>query len=132
MNVVQDPVAGIPTATKTAFTRECNKTSRVVHSGILAGEAKRGKMRGGGGGGDDDDDEDGDGEEKGDGDGEEGDADGDGGEGGGKAVDDEFEPPKKIKISAKRLAAIGFVAKDDGKTKKKPAAAKKKPAPKKK
>ena len=38
--------------------------------------------------------------------------------------------PKGPKLSAKRLAAIGFVAKDDGKKKKAPA--KKKAAPKKK
>jgi hypothetical protein len=46
------------------------------------------------------------------------------------------EAPKAPKMSAKRLAAIGFVAKDDGKAKKKTAAKKKaaakKPAVKKK
>jgi len=42
---------------------------------------------------------------------------------------DPFEVPKQPKISAKRLAAIGFVSKDDTGGKKKPAA--KKPAAKK-
>ena len=104
-----DPAAGIPTAVKSAFTRECNSGSRVVHSGILVQEAKKGRKRGGGA--DDDGDDDGD-----DDDAEE--ADGDG--------------PAKPKLSAKKLAAMGFVAKDDGK--KKPAAKGKgkKPAAKKK
>ena len=113
----QDPAAGIPTATKTAFTKECNKSSRVIHSGILTQEAKKGKKKKGMAGVGVDDDEDDEGE--GDGEGEEGDDDNDN------------DAPKKPKLSAKRLAAIGFVAKDDGKGKKKPAA-KKKPAVKKK
>jgi replication factor C subunit 1 len=103
-----DPAAGIPTAVKSAFTRECNSGSRVVHSGILVQEAKKGRKRGGGADDDGDDDGDDDAEE----------ADGDG--------------PAKPKLSAKKLAAMGFVAKDDGK--KKPAAKGKgkKPAAKKK
>ena len=106
-----DPSAGIPTAVKSAFTRECNSGSRVFHSGILVQEAKKGKRRGGGG--DDDDDE---------------------AAGSGDEEKDEFEAPQKPKISAKKLAAMGFVAKDDGKKGKKPAAAGKgkKPAAKKK
>ena len=55
-------------------------------------------------------------------------------EGEGDGSDEEDNPfdnaPKGPKLSAKRLAAIGFVAKDDGKKKKAPA--KKKAAPKKK
>ena len=105
-----DAALGIPTAVKSAFTRECNDKGRVVHSGILTQEAKRGRKRGAAAVADDDDEEEGDGGSDGEGEGEDG-------------------LPKKPKISAKRLAAIGFVAKDDGK--KKPAA-KKKAAPKKK
>ena len=112
----QDPAAGIATATKSAFTKECNKGSRVIHSGILIQEAKKGKKKGVGTGVDDDDDEEGEGKE-------------------GEGEDEDNDGPKKPKLSAKRLAAIGFVAKDEGKGKKKPAAKKsaaKKPAAKKK
>ena len=53
------------------------------------------------------------------------------GEGEGEEEENPFDTaPKGPKLSAKRLAAIGFVAKDDGKKKKAPA--KKKAAPKKK
>ena len=101
-----DPSAGIPTAVKSAFTRECNSGSRVVHSGILVQEAKKGKKRGAAA--DDDDDE------------------------AEEAEEAENDGPAKPKLSAKKLAAMGFVAKDDGK--KKPAAKGKgkKPAAKKK
>ena len=106
--VFADPSAGIPTAVKSAFTRECNSGSRVVHSGILVQEAKKGKKRGAG-------------------------ADDDGADDAEDEEDEEAEDgPAKPKLSAKKLAAIGFVAKDDGK--KKPAAKGKgkKPAAKKK
>ena len=100
-----DPSAGIPTAVKSAFTRECNSGSRVVHSGILVQEAKKGKKRGAAA--DDDDDE-------------------------AEEAEEAEDGPAKPKLSAKKLAAMGFVAKDDGK--KKPAAKGKgkKPAAKKK
>ena len=100
-----DPSAGIPTAVKSAFTRECNSGSRVVHSGILVQEAKKGKKRGAAA--DDDDDE-------------------------AEEAEEAEDGPAKPKLSAKKLAAMGFVAKDDGK--KKPAARGKgkKPAAKKK
>ena len=101
-----DPSAGIPTAVKTAFTKQCNSGSRVVHSGILVQEAKKGRKRGAGGAG-----------------GIEEEDYASGGEG--DESDDE-DGPKKPKISAKRLAAIGFVAKEDPKAKKKKPAAKKK------
>lgn len=101
-----DPSAGIPTAVKTAFTKQCNSGSRVVHSGILVQEAKKGRKRvAGGAGGIEEEDY------------------ASGGEG--DESDDE-DGPKKPKISAKRLAAIGFVAKEDPKAKKKKPAAKKK------
>ena len=82
-----------------------------MHSGILVEYFK--KKRGGkkaGAGADEGDDE---------------------GEGEGEEEENPFDTaPKGPKLSAKRLAAIGFVAKDDGKKKKAPA--KKKAAPKKK
>ena len=107
-----DVLKPIATATKAAFTRACNAGSRTVHSGILVEDFK--KKRGGkkkGAGDDEGDDE--------------------GGEGEGEEEENPFDTaPKGPKLSAKRLAAIGFVAKDDGKKKKAPA--KKKAAPKKK
>ncbi len=42
-----DIAANIPTAVKSAFTRECNSGARVVHSGILAQEFKKGKKSSG-------------------------------------------------------------------------------------
>ena len=101
-----DPSAGIPTAVKSAFTRECNSGSRVVHSGILVQEAKKGKKRGAAA--DDDDAED------------------------AEEAEEAEDGPAQPKLSAKKLAAMGFGAKDDGK--KKPAAKGKgkKPAAKKK
>ena len=106
-----DVLKPIATATKAAFTRACNAGSRTVHSGILVEDFK--KKRGGkkkGAGDDEGDDE--------------------GGEGEGEEENPFDTAPKGPKLSAKRLAAIGFVAKDDGKKKKAPA--KKKAAPKKK
>ena len=102
-SVFADPASGIATVVKSAFTRECNAGTRTVHSGILVQEFKKGKKRGKGGAGaaadedhDVDDDE--------------------------NADDDEDLNPKNKKLpSAKKLAAMGFVAKDDGKKKKAPA-----------
>ena len=99
-----DPSAGIPTAVKSAFTRECNSGSRVVHSGILVQEPKKGKKRGAAA--DDDDD--------------------------GEEAEEAEDGPAKPKLSAKKLAAMGFVAKDDGKKKPAGKAKGKKPAAKKK
>ena len=106
----QDPSAGVPTAVKTAFTKRCNSTSRTVHSGILTQEAKKGKRRGGGGGGEDALDDDA----------EEGEE--------GEEEDDEGAAAEKKapKLSAKKMAAMGFVPKEDPKAKKKKTAAKKK------
>ena len=102
-----DVLKPIATATKTAFTRTCNAGSRTVHSGILVEDFK--KKRGGKKAAANEDDGMGEGEDEGEGDGS----------------DEEDNPfdnaPKGPKLSAKRLAAIGFVAKDDGKKKKAPA-----------
>tara|TARA_B110000240_G_scaffold180242_1_gene211108 strand:- start:765 stop:1154 length:390 start_codon:yes stop_codon:yes gene_type:complete len=101
-----DIAANIPTAVKSAFTRECNSGARVVHSGILAQEFKKGKKSSKKKGAakdaesdDDDDDADDDGKEK---------------------NDDDDDRPAKPKVSAKKLAAMGFVAKGDEKKKPKP------------
>ena len=99
-----DIAANIPTAVKSAFTRECNSGARVVHSGILAQEFKKGKKSSKKKGAakdaeSDDDDADDDGKEK---------------------NDDDDDRPAKPKVSAKKLAAMGFVAKGDEKKKPKP------------
>lgn len=112
-----DVLKPIATATKTAFTRACNAGSRTVHSGILVEDFK--KKRGGKKAAANEDDGMDEGEDEGEG-------------GGSEEEDNPFDnAPKGPKLSAKRLAAIGFVAKDDGKkkkapTKKKAAASKKK------
>ena len=89
-----DIAANIPTAVKSAFTRECNSGARVVHSGILAQEFKKGKKsskkKGAAKDAESDDD------------------------------DDDADRPAKPKVSAKKLAAMGFVAKGDEKKKPKP------------
>ena len=87
-----DIAANIPTAVKSAFTRECNSGARVVHSGILAQEFKKGKKSS---------------KKKG----AAKDAESDG---------DDDDRPAKPKVSAKKLAAMGFVAKGDEKKKPKP------------
>ena len=113
----EDVLKPIATATKTAFTRACNAGSRTVHSGILVEDFK--KKRGGKKAAANEDDGMDEGEDEGEG-------------GGSEEEDNPFDnAPKGPKLSAKRLAAIGFVAKDDGKkkkapTKKKAAASKKK------
>ena len=99
-----DIAANIPTAVKSAFTRECNSGARVVHSGILAQEFKKGKKSSKKKGAakdaeSDDDDDDDDGKEK---------------------NDDDDDRPAKPKVSAKKLAAMGFVAKGNEKKKPKP------------
>ena len=102
-----DVLKPIATATKTAFTRTCNAGSRTVHSGILVEDFK--KKRGGKKAAANEDDGMGEGEDEGEGDGSD-------------KEDNPFDnAPKGPKLSAKRLAAIGFVAKDDGKKKKAPA-----------
>ena len=99
-----DIAANIPTAVKSAFTRECNSGARVVHSGILAQEFKKGKKsskkKGAAKDAESDDDDD--------------DADDDADD------DDDDDRPAKPKVSAKKLAAMGFVAKGDEKKKPKP------------
>mmetsp|Transcript_1845 Transcript_1845/g.7158 ORF Transcript_1845/g.7158 Transcript_1845/m.7158 type:complete len:864 (+) Transcript_1845:62-2653(+) len=102
-----DVLKPIATATKTAFTRACNAGSRTVHSGILVEDFK--KKRGGKKAAAEKDDGMDEGEDEGEG-------------GGSDEEDNPFDnAPKGPKLSAKRLAAIGFVAKDDGKKKKAPA-----------
>jgi replication factor C subunit 1 len=104
-----DIAANIPTAVKSAFTRECNSGARVVHSGILAQEFKKGKKsskkKGAAKDAESDDD----------------DADDDADDDDGKEKnDDDDDRPAKPKVSAKKLAAMGFVAKGDEKKKPKP------------
>ena len=108
-----DIAANIPTAVKSAFTRECNSGARVVHSGILAQEFKKGKKSSKKKGAakdaesdDDDDDDD--------------DADDDADDDGKEKNDDDDDRPAKPKVSAKKLAAMGFVAKGNEKKKPKP------------
>ena len=112
-----DVLKPIATATKTAFTRTCNAGSRTVHSGILVEDFK--KKRGGKKAAANEDDGMGEGEDEGEGDGS----------------DEEDNPfdnaPKGPKLSAKRLAAIGFVAKDE-RRRRRPRQAKKKAAASKK
>ena len=40
---LRDPASLIPTVVKSAFTRECNKDTRSVRSGILLPDVKKGK-----------------------------------------------------------------------------------------
>jgi hypothetical protein len=38
---LRDPASLIPTVVKSAFTRECNKDTRAIRSGILLPDAKK-------------------------------------------------------------------------------------------